>query len=178
MFEIFKNISIALVPATATFIAAKIAAKSMTFPEESRTARVIFDNVYSKIFVLLEHHLYQTTTLQKTREIGWEINIILESNPGYYYPSLKIYCERMVDADHSNYQEHFDVFCETFNREYDICCKKIGIPLRSAAFRLNRRHYKGNFGFWSTYFSLPGAWAQPILFIAFFVFFYYITTMQ
>lgn len=178
MIEILKNVSTVLVPATATFIAAKIAAKSMTFPEESKTARLIFDNVYSKIFVLLEHQLYQTTTLQQTREIGVKINNILELHPGYYYPSLKIYCERLIDSNHSNFQEHFDVFCDTFNRQYDICCKKIGVPLRSAAFRLNRRHYKGKFGFWSTYFSLPGAWAQPILFVAFLVFFYYINIIR
>lgn len=178
MIDFLKSVSIALVPATATFIAAKIAAKSMVSAEESKTARLIFDNVYSKIFTLLEHHLYQTTTLLETREFGSKINSILEANPGYYYPSLKVYCERMVHSNNADFQEHFDVFCETFNKQYDLCCKKIGIPLRSAAFRLNRKHYKGNFGFWSTYFSLPGAWAQPILFIAFLVFFYYINKMK
>lgn len=174
MIEFITNVFNALVPATATFIAAKIAAKSMQFTEEGKTARIIFDNVYSKIFVILEHHLYQSVTLEETKEFGLKINRILEKNPGYYYPSLKVYCERMVNADNTDFQEHFDVFCDTFNKQYDLCCKTIGIPLRSAAFRLNRQHYKGNLGFWKTYFALPGAWLQPVMFIALYIIFYYI----
>lgn len=164
-----------LVPATATFLAAIIAKKSLILPEESKTARMIFDNVYSKIFVLLEHHLFQKVTLQEVRELGQKINSILEENPGYYYPSLKVYCERMIHANHKNYQEHFDTFCETFDKQYDICCKKIGIPLRSAAYRLNRKHYKGEFGFWITLFSLPGFGLQLAFYITLLVIFYYLS---
>ncbi|WP_203249310.1 hypothetical protein [Sporosarcina beigongshangi] len=69
----------------------------------------------------------------------------------YYYPSLKIYAERLRIASEENYQELWGYFSGRFGDEYDRISRSIGVPIRTRVYRLSRSHYKDQGHWWRIY---------------------------
>ncbi len=156
----------AIITSAIAFLSALIGSRNFRNSDKRNTRRKMIENCYLPLYNLLEYKLYQDLTLEKTQEIGKEIVSIFTSSNQYFYPSLKIYAERLVSSNQNNYFENWLYFCNRFDKEYDRSCKLIGLPIRSRAYRINRKQFHGNKQFYRIYFlNLEGIIEIFILFI-------------
>lgn len=150
MFETENSVTIIniLITALIAIVSSLITSHYATKPEKQITSRLIFDKCYSKIYSVVEYDLHsKDITLEKARYYGNEIVKICDQSNYYFYPSVKIYAERLVKSNKANYQENWDYFSMRFSLRYDTVCKDIGLPLRNHAYRLNRGQYRDNWDF-------------------------------
>ncbi|WP_270345790.1 hypothetical protein [Enterococcus thailandicus] len=139
------NILNILLTALIAIISGFITSKYTTRPEKQKTSRLIFEKCYTQIYSLVEYDLYsKKLTLDKVRKYGYQIIEICEQSNNYFYPSVKIYAERLINSDSDNYQEQWNYFSTRFSLRYDTVCKDIGLPLRNHAYRVNRKQYENN----------------------------------
>lgn len=132
------NILNILLTALIAIISGFITSKYTTKPEKQKTSRLIFEKCYTQIYSLVEYDLYSNKlTLDKVRKYGYQIIEICEQSNNYFYPSVKIYAERLANSDSGNYQEHWSYFSNRFSFRYDTVCNDIGLPLRNHAYRIN-----------------------------------------
>ncbi|WP_321388727.1 hypothetical protein [uncultured Enterococcus sp.] len=166
VFELIK-IAVTILTASTTSI---ILIRNLARTQKSSTSQLIFDKCYFKIFSLIEYKLFsKELSLTEVRDIGSEIVEIFNSSEGYYYPSLKIYAERLAKSDTRNYQENWAYFSTRFSSEYDKVCAIIKIPLRSRAYRINRNQYGSWYDFLRVYFlNLEGI--LELIFLLFLIF--------
>ncbi|ALS03083.1 hypothetical protein ATZ33_17375 [Enterococcus silesiacus] len=144
-----------------------LTSRHISRPEKQQTARLIFEKCYSPIYSLVEYQLFsKEMTKIEVNKIGNQIIEICDSADNYYFPSVKIYAERMAKADSSSYMEQWEYFSERFSMRYDNVCREIGVPIRNNAYRLNRRQYKDNFSFYRLFFK--NNWLD-LLFIIFLI---------
>lgn len=132
--------------------------------ERIKTSRIIFEQCYSKVFHLIEYDLYsKDIKLKKVNLYGTKIVQIFEESSMYYYPSLKIYAERLRDAKDENFRALWLYFSRRFDIEYDRVCRAINIPIRTRVYRISRKHYENNKHFFYIYaFSGKDAWIDII----------------
>lgn len=114
---------------------------------KSMTARIMYEKIYHPVFKLLEQDLYKSISLEKAIYYGSEILKVIHANPLYYYPSLRLYCERLVKSNHSNYQDNFMTVCWSIDKYLDKYSRIIGAPVRSTRYRLNTDQYDSKLKF-------------------------------
>ncbi|MBE1555488.1 hypothetical protein [Sporosarcina limicola] len=133
-------------------LAAFISARFISRREHQKTNRIIFEKCYSKIFQFIEYDLFsEKVRLETVRYYGESIVRILDDANMYYYPSLKIYAERLRIASEENYQELWGYFSGRFGDEYDRISRSIGVPIRTRVYRLSRSHYEDQGHWWRIY---------------------------
>lgn len=109
--------------------------------EKSLTARLMYEKIYHPTFKLIEPDLYKTISHEKAIYYGSQILTTLSENPLYYYPSLRLDCERLLKSTRSNYQDIFMTVCWSVEKHLDKYSKRIGAPIRSTRYRLNTNQY-------------------------------------
>lgn len=133
--------------------AAWLSGRFIVRKERIKSSRLIFERSYSKVFRLIEYDLYsKSIELKIVKYYGAKIIQILDNSNMYYYPSLKVYAERLRDADEEDFQELWAYFSHRYDIEYDRVCKIIKIPIRTRVYRLSRKHYENSRHFSTIYF--------------------------
>lgn len=156
-----------IITALIAILTSFITSRYTTKPEKQKTSRLIFENCYSKIYSLVEFDLFsKDISLFKVRDYGEKIVEICNNSNNYYFPSVKIYAERLEKSTKDDYQENWEYFSQRFSFRYDSVCKNIGLPLRNSAYRINRNHYKNNRNL--IYFALKNDWGSVISLIILF----------
>ncbi len=87
-------------------------------------------------------YIQKNINLKMVKFYGERIVEILDESNMYYYPSLKVYAERLRDSEEKNFKGLWLYFSGRFDREYDRICKIINMPLRTRVYRINRKHYE------------------------------------
>ncbi|MBF2599383.1 hypothetical protein IA929_05130 [Listeria seeligeri] len=137
-----------IITASIALITTLLTSRYTSKPEKQKTARFMFDNCYSPIYSLVEYKLFsKDITIEEVQEIGYDIIKICNSANNYYFPSIKIYAERLANSNVGNYNKNWDYFCSRFSMRYDSVCRMIGLPIRNSAYRLNRQHFISNWHF-------------------------------
>jgi len=110
--------------------------------ERAKTSRLCLEKVYIPVFSIIEKDLFQPISYSDAVKYGDIILSILESNPGYYYPSLKLYTERLINAEYKDYQDRFITVCDSVNRSLDKYSYYAGFPQRSFVYRFAKKQYQ------------------------------------
>lgn len=162
--DLFAPLSIAIISSYATYM---IGLKS----EQRKTDRLLYEKSFLPIFKYVEKDLHnKNLSLKETHELANQILIILSRSDGYYHPSVKDYALKIKRSNQDTYLGHWEYFSERFSLRYDKLCKKIGIPLRGAAYRLNQKQYKNIWEMVKLYFKL--LWPSLLFILALLYIFY------
>lgn len=130
-----------IVPIIIGILGTVIAYKSSNSDEKGISARIMYEKVYHPIYTLIEDDLYKNISYEKALFYGHQIADILSKTPQYFYPSLKLYNDRLISSDSKNYQHYFETVCWSVDVHIDKCSRTIGVPIRSGTYRLNMRQY-------------------------------------
>lgn len=150
MIEIIDTI----ISASIALLASLISARFISRREHQKTNRLIFEKCYSKIFQMIEYDLFsKEINLKTVRYYGNRIVRILENGNMYYYPSIKIYAERLENASEEKYKQYWEYFSERFSTEYNRVSRSIGVPLRTRVYQLSRKHYKNTMHWFIIYLT-------------------------
>lgn len=159
-----------------TLISAFLGFKAAGVNDRNSTSKYMLEKVYFPIFNLIEKDLYKEISLAQAIEYGHKILDIINQNPMYVYPSLKLYTEYLIESNKNTYKENFKHVCWSVEKYYDKFSKRIGLPLRSYAYRINTQQYenRSQLLLYCFLLKLP----ELLIDIVFFVLIYYFTKIR
>lgn len=132
--DIFVAVAIGILSAVVTVL-------TSNSHEKGLTSRILYEKIYQPIFTFIEPDLYKSITHEKAIYYGEKILEVINQNSLYYYPSLRIYAERLSKSTDINYQNNFMTVCWSIDKYLDKYSRVIGAPIRSTAYRLNMNQY-------------------------------------
>lgn len=134
-----------LISSIVTLLAAYIGFRASGLNNKHKTYIKMMECNYFPIFQVLEKSFFREITLSEAIDLGNKIVSIIDKNPMYIDPSLRIYANRLVNSNQSDFQNNFMTFCSTFDENYDKTSRLVGIPLRSYAYRIDMGQYENKF---------------------------------
>lgn len=146
--------------------------KTAGITDKNNTAKQMIEKIYFPIFNLIEKDLYKDITLTQAIDYGNKTLDIINQNPMYAYPSLKMYAYDLTQSDETNFNENFKRLCWSVEKHYDKYSKCIGLPLRSYSYRINNHQYENKDQLLFYIFRL--IFPQLLIYIGFIAAFYYL----
>jgi len=155
-----------------TLISVYFGLKTAGVNDKNDTAKQMVEKIYFPIFDLIEKDLYREITLDQAIDYGNKILDIIHQNPMYVYPSLKTYAHNLAQSVESNFSENFIRLCWSVEKHYDKYSKRVGLPLRSYAYRINNRQYEDRYQLF--FYLLRLMFPQLLMYLAFSIILYYL----
>ncbi len=109
--------------------------------------------VYSPIFQLSEPYLYTKISLTVARDLFSKISLIVDENYHLTDPKLRMYIDFVKrdienNIEGENLHENFNYYCSYLSSTLDKTQRKVGLPIRTASYRINKTQYTNLFVFW------------------------------
>lgn len=101
---------------------------------------------YHPIFLAAEPYLFKKINIENAKIFIDKFLLIETDHSLYIYPSLRhrvyLLSKAILNKESlSAINEHWLIICEYISSDYDKLCKRAHVPLRSAAYRLNKSQF-------------------------------------
>ena len=120
--------------------------KALQSSSNCEVAKTRILKAYHPIFWAAEPYLYQKISFHDAKKFIKVFNKINSKQSVYIYPSLRHFVSLLEKSKNETIlNEYWIQICDYISRDYDKLCQQAHLPIRSPAYRLNRKQYKSRY---------------------------------